>query len=80
MYLYGNPNNTSDPSGSLPPGIVSLEQQNERNPSNERSLSPISLRLKREMEKIDRSRQQSDPNQDLRWTPQIRRNASTSGN
>ena len=66
LYIYGNPYSSSDK--RLPMGIISIDDS----PVQERPLSPISMRLKREMEKIDRNRGiQSEPKEENHWTPRI---------
>ena len=75
-YLYGEPQRSSG-RNDLPPGIVPIELSRDRaatrSPGNGRALSPISLRLKREMESMqNKSRREPEPQvTSSSWTPRM---------
>ena len=72
-YLYGSSSSAPVVSKNLPPGIVDRTQSNrtqENSADGERPLSPISLRLKREMDNMDRNRRMPEPPKENNfWTP-----------
>jgi hypothetical protein len=69
LFIYGSSSASDAQSGGLPAGIVSMEPMTPM--AVERSLSPISLRLKQEMENMGKSERSSDPIPDTRWTPRV---------
>ncbi|CAG2181467.1 unnamed protein product [Oppiella nova] len=69
LFIYGSSSASDVQSGGLPAGIVSMEPMTPM--AVERSLSPISLRLKQEMENMGKSQRSSDPIPDTRWTPRV---------